>query len=65
MFILAEKASIPIEWMGRKLKVLRASFYRSLRPVVQKPTRVRHTVLAAREDYVSHIVRHVMPSTAQ
>ncbi|WP_205684057.1 hypothetical protein [Cryobacterium aureum] len=51
MFILAEKASFPIDWMCRKLKVSRASFYRSLRPVVPTPTQMRHTVLDA------HVVR--------
>ncbi|WP_199185268.1 hypothetical protein [Cryobacterium sp. Y50] len=51
MFILAEKASFPIDWMCRKLKVARASFYRSLRPAAPTRTQVRHTVLDA------HVVR--------
>jgi transposase InsO family protein len=51
VFILAEKASFPIDWMCRKLKVSRASFYRSLRPNVPTPTQVRHDVLDA------HVVR--------
>ena len=53
MFILAEKASFPIDWMCRKLKVSRASFYRSLRPAVPTPTptQVRYAVLDA------HVVR--------
>ena len=51
MFILAEKASFPIDWMCRKLQVSRASFYRSLRPAVPTPTQVRHAVLDA------HVVR--------
>jgi transposase InsO family protein len=37
--------------MCRKLKVSRASFYRSLRPAVPTPTQVRHAVLDA------HVVR--------
>ena len=47
MFILAEKASFPIDWMCRKLKVSRASFYRSLRPGTPTPTQVRHDALDA------------------
>ncbi|WP_104191809.1 transposase [Cryobacterium sp. Y82] len=47
MFILAEQASFPIDWMCRKIKVSRASFYRSLRPNVPTPTQVRHTLLDA------------------
>lgn len=51
MFILAEKASFPIDWMCQKLDVSRASFYRWLRPTVRTPTQVRHDVLDA------HVVR--------
>lgn len=51
MFILAEKASFPIDWMCRQLKVSRASFYRWLRPIAPTPTQVRHNVLDA------HVVR--------
>ena len=51
VFILAEKASFPIDWMCRKLTVSRASFYRWLRPVSPTPTQVRHDELDA------HVVR--------
>lgn len=51
MFILAEKASFPIDWMCQKLGVSRASFYRWTRPAVPTPTTVRRDVLDA------HVVR--------
>jgi putative transposase len=51
MFILAEKASFPIDWMCQKLGVSRASYYRWTRPAVPTPTTVRHVVLDA------HVVR--------
>ena len=48
---LVEKITFPIDWMCRKLKVSRASFYRWLRPNVPTPTQVRHDLLDA------HVVR--------
>ncbi len=51
VFISAEKASFPIDWMCRKLNVSRASFYRWLRPVAPTKTQLRHDVLDA------HVVR--------
>jgi len=51
VFILAEKASFPIDWMCRKLMVSRASFYRWLRPAAPTATQVRHDELDA------HVVR--------
>ena len=51
VFILAEKASFPIDWMCQKLKASRASYYRWLRPNVPTPTQVRHDELDA------HVVR--------
>ena len=50
-FILAEKASFPIDWMCRQLKVSRASFYRWCVPAKPTPTQVRHDELDA------HVVR--------
>ena len=50
-FILAEKASFPIDWMCRKFTVSRASFYRWLSPAAPTLTRVRHDELDA------HVVR--------
>ena len=50
-FVLAEKASFPIDWMCRQLKVSRASFYRWLIPAKPTPTQVRHDELDA------HVVR--------
>ena len=51
VFILAEKASFPIDWMCRKLAVSRAWFYRWLRPAIPTPTQMRHDELDA------HVVR--------
>jgi len=50
-FILAEKASFPIDWMCRQLKVSRASFYRWCIPAKPTLTQVRHDKLDA------HVVR--------
>ena len=41
-FIVAEKASFPIDWMCRQLKVSRASFYRWCVSAKPTPTRARH-----------------------
>jgi putative transposase len=51
MFISAEKATFPINWMCHKLKVSRASFYRWSRPAAPTKTQVRHELLDA------HVVR--------
>lgn len=45
MLIRAEKANFPIDWMCRRLKVARASYYRWLRPGKPTPTRLRHVEL--------------------
>ena len=47
MFISAEKATFPINWMCHKLKVSRDSFYRWLRPAEPTKTQVRHDALDA------------------
>ncbi|MEO7018063.1 MAG: IS3 family transposase [Leifsonia sp.] len=47
MLIRAEKANFPIDWMCRKLKVSRASYYRWLRPAMPTPTQQRHAELEA------------------
>ncbi len=51
VFISAEKACFPIDWMCLKLNVSRASFYRWLRPASPTRTQLRHVVLDA------HVVR--------
>ncbi|WP_183164380.1 IS3 family transposase [Arthrobacter oryzae] len=51
MFISAEKATFPIDWMCHKLKVSRAWFYRWLLPAEPTKTQVRHDELDA------HVVR--------
>lgn len=55
VFILAEKASFPIDWMCRKLMVSRASFYRWLRPGAPSPTRLRHATLTG---HVRRVYEH-------
>ena len=45
VFIDAEMAFFPIEWMCRKLKVARASYYRWFAPAAPTPTQVRHCQL--------------------
>ena len=42
VFIGAEKAFFPIDWMCRKLKVARASYYRWLAPAALTLPQVRH-----------------------
>jgi len=51
MFISAEKATFPINWMCRKLKVSRASFYRWLRPAAPTKAQLHRNLLDA------HVVR--------
>ena len=45
VFIRAQKAFFPVDWMCQKLAVSRASYYRWLRPVTPTPTQVRHCQL--------------------
>jgi putative transposase len=44
-FIRSEKANFPVAWMCHMLGVVRASFYRWLRPEKLTPTQQRHAVL--------------------
>jgi len=51
LLIRTERASFPIDWMCRKLKISRASYYRWLRPAESTPTRLRH------EELEEHVLR--------
>lgn len=48
VFITAQRANFPIDWMCHKLSVSRASYYRWTRPTDPTPTGTRHVELAAR-----------------